>query len=107
MPSKKVIKEEKLDDSIDIKPSKTVRKSAADVIMKYADFLIDLSDTISKETDIILEPVIGSVELVENIHENESKDFPKLFEDLYHKFEIIENNLKMIQKLISATELNY
>jgi hypothetical protein len=104
MPSKKVSEKE---NDIDSKPSKNVRKSAADVIMKYADFLVDLSDTISKEADIILEPVIGSVEPVENMQENGSGDFPKLFETLYTKFEIIEKNLKAIQKTINATELNY
>jgi len=107
MTAKKVVKNEVIDSSLKAEPLKNVRKSAARIIINYVDSLVDLSDTISKEADIILEPVIGNIDPDEPIEETLPSNFPQLFKDLYIKLEIIEKNLKDIQKIISATELSY
>jgi len=109
MTAKKVIEKEKLDmNDIDSKQSKTGRESGANIVIAFANSLVELSDSLSKEAMSVLEPVIGQIPPFESTDKTRTPSvFPPLFFDLCIKFEIIENNLKNIQKIINATELDY
>ena len=85
----------------------TEKQSSAQIILKYLNKIVKMSDATCDVSKIILNPV-----LTQNIERNNnvkvySNDLTPLFREIHNSIEKIEENLLEINFTLSNVEVNY